>query len=93
MELTEERVAKLKKAFGITTLALGLANAFANKEEKNDKLLAYSRAISEELDRSPIDDEYLNLLMNEYKNYMENYLNELINKDENYSRNGKGNSG
>ena len=77
MELTDERVAKLKKAFGITTLALGLAQAFGNKEEKNDKLFEYTKAISDELHKSPIDKEYLELLMDGYKNYIENYIKEL----------------
>jgi len=79
MKYTPERIAKLKKAFGIMSMACAIANVFGDNE--GDKTLEYSNAILRELDKDELDSDYLELLMVEIKEYMEIRIKELIVND------------
>ena len=79
MKYTPERIAQLKKAFGIMSMACAITNVFGNNE--GDKTFEYSNAILRELDRDELDPDHLELLMVEVKEYMEIRVKELIAND------------
>ena len=75
MELTEQKITNLKKAFTISATALAIVSVFG---AENEALKGYTHAILTELNKEKVDGEYLELILAEYKSYMEKNIAELI---------------
>jgi hypothetical protein len=74
MLYTPKQLETLKTAFNITAASIAIIGIFGAEDKS---LKGYVHAILSELYKEPIDHDYLELIMREYKDYMEKYIEDL----------------
>jgi len=82
MQFSKEKIVKLQKAFNLQAVTVSITNAFCDKEKRDNESPKYINAILHELNKEDIDLNYLELLLHEYNNKLEEKINILIQNKE-----------